>query len=135
QVQGGRVTIEHASDQLVSRWLRYGVLTLVLVFCIPRPVLAQALRLDRVSAGGEDAWLNGANVAWVNFARDIGPGETRLDTFERIFQELHEHGGNTMRLWLHTTGAASPEWNGEGIVVGPGEGTIEDLTAILDVAL
>ena len=117
----------------MSRWIRHCLLTLVLVSSIPRHGSAQGSALDRVSIDGGDLWLNGANVAWVNFARDIGPGETRLDVFERIFQELHENGGNTMRLWLHTTGAASPEWDGE-VVVGPGEGTIEDLTAILDLA-
>ena len=114
-------------------WIRRSLLMLVLASCMPHSGFAQEGTLDRVSVDGRDLWLNGANVAWVNFARDIGPGETRLDVFERIFQELHENGGNTMRLWLHTTGAASPEWEGE-VVVGPGEGTIEDLTAILDLA-
>ena len=32
-----------------------------------------------------------------------------------------------------STGAASPAWEGN-LVTGPGEGTLEDLTAILDLA-
>lgn len=92
---------------------------------------------DRIRFNDQDLWLNGGNIAWVEFARDIGPGETRLDLFEEMFRELREHGGNTFRMWLHTNGASTPEWEGEGAearVVGPGEGAIEDLRAILDLA-
>ena len=96
-------------------------------------LLASTPSLGSAQAARQDLWLNGANIAWVNFARDVGPGETRLDVFERIFRELHENGGNTLRFWMHTTGAASPAWEGD-VVTGPGEGTIEDLTAILDLA-
>ena len=113
--------VQPGCDRFLSRWIRHCLLTVALVSCIPHPGSAQEGRLDRVPVDGQALWLNGGNVAWVNFARDIGPGETRLDVFERIFREMHENGGNTMRLWLHTTGAVSPAWNGE-VVVGPGEG-------------
>jgi hypothetical protein len=110
------------------------LLNIALLLTLAPPALsAQAARADRVRVGGREFWLSGGNIAWVTFARDVGPGETRLDTFDRIFRELHENGGNTFRFWLHTTGAASPEWSGD-TVVGPGQGTIEDLTAILDLA-
>lgn len=95
------------------------------------------VRPDRVSFAGQEAWLNGGNVAWVQFAQDVGPGETRLDLFEAMFRELHEAGGNSFRLWLHTNGQHTPAWAGQGgeaVVVGPGEGTLEDLRAILDLA-
>jgi len=95
------------------------------------------VRSDRVSFAGQDLWLSGGNVAWISFARDVGPGETRLDLFETQFRELHEAGGNTFRLWLHTNGANTPAWEGEGsdaVVSGPGEGAIADLRAILDLA-
>jgi hypothetical protein len=108
-------------------------LAIAMLLLAPALAFSQAARRDRVDVGGRDLWLSGGNIAWVNFARDLGPGETRLETFERVFRELRESGGNTMRLWMHTTGAASPEWSGDA-VVGPGEGTIEDLTAILDLA-
>lgn len=98
------------------------------------PAIVQAQPDDRIRFHSQDLWLNGGNVAWINFARDIGPGETRLDLFDEMFAELRGHGGNTFRLWLHTTGASTPEWR-EGRIVGPGEGTIEDLRAILDTAL
>jgi hypothetical protein len=92
---------------------------------------------NRIRIHDTDIFLSGGNVAWINFARDIGPGTTRLDLFEEMFREMHEHGGNSFRLWLHTNGSSSPEFNGTGaeaVVTGPGEGTIEDLRAILDIA-
>jgi hypothetical protein len=73
------------------------------------------------------------NVAWVQFARDVGPGRPALHTFDRIFREVREHGGNTLRLWLHTNGRYTPAW-ADSTVVGPGATTIEDLRAILNVA-
>lgn len=96
------------------------------------PVAAQST----IPFNDQDLWLSGGNVAWVNFSGDIGPGNTNLAQFETIFQELHASGGNAMRLWLHTTGDVSPAYSATetGVITGPGEGTIEDLQAILDLA-
>ncbi len=86
-----------------------------------------------VPHNGHDLWVSGTNVAWVNFARDIGPGTTRFDLFESMFRDLRNSGGNSMRLWLHTTGSVTPQWNGN-MVIGPGVGAVEDLRNILDLA-
>ncbi len=85
---------------------------------------------------GQELWVSGGNVAWVNFARDIGPGATNLAAFDKIFADVQASGGNAMRLWLHTSGSTTPEWNPArtGEVVGPGVGAIDDLRAILDLA-
>jgi hypothetical protein len=90
----------------------------------------------RIPFGGGAMFLSGANVAWVSFARDIGPtsGSPDISTFEDIFEQVGEHGGNSMRLWLHTNGRHTPEWGPDSTVVGPGDTAIEDLRAILDVA-
>lgn len=94
---------------------------------------AQDPVLDRVPYNEQDLFLSGGNIAWVNFARDIGPGFTNLSQFESVFQELHANGGNALRFWLHTNGASTPAWSGNR-VSGPGAGTINDLRAILDLA-
>lgn len=86
-----------------------------------------------IEVNGQSLFLNGGNVAWVHFAKDIGPGKTDLDTFDEIFEQVHKNGGNAMRLWLHTNGENTPEWQGSK-VVGPGKGAIEDLRGILDRA-
>ncbi len=92
-----------------------------------------AQEMNRVEFNGQPLWLSGGNVAWVNFARDIGPGTTDFAAFERIFKQVHENGGNSMRLWLHTTGENTPAWNGNA-VSGPGAGAISDLRRIVDLA-
>ena len=88
---------------------------------------------NRVKHNGHDLWVSGSNVAWINFARDIGPGTTRFDQFEAMFRELRNNGGNSMRLWLHTTGSSTPQWSGN-MVIGPGVGAVEDLRTILSLA-
>jgi hypothetical protein len=106
-------------------------LVFIILIGVVQATLTQSM--NRIPIDGQPLFLNGGNIAWIHFARDIGPGTTRLDLFEQIFREVNEHGGNTMRLWLHTTGAVTPEWNGHK-VTGPGEGAIEDLRDILDLA-
>jgi len=95
--------------------------------------LLYSQQLDRIEIGSEQKFASGGNIAWINFARDIGPGETRLDLFEEIFKEVNEHGGNMMRIWLHTNGTSTPEFDGMN-VTGPGDGAIGDLRDILDLA-
>ncbi len=88
---------------------------------------------NRIRTNGQDLFMSGANLAWISFAHDIGPGHTDLNTFASTLLNFHDHGGNAMRLWLHTSGANTPEF-GDAAVTGPGEGAIEDLKAILDLA-
>ncbi len=88
---------------------------------------------DRISFADRDIWLNGGNVAWINFSGDVGPGATKFNDFDNMLTQVNNHGGNAMRLWLHTNGSVTPAWNGNN-VTGPGAGTISDLTALLDAA-
>ena len=97
-----------------------------------QPFYAKSQQSDRIHVAGKDLFLSGGNIAWVDFAKDIGPGETQFDLFEEMFQEVNKYGGNTTRLWLHTDGTNTPEWEGSD-VIGPGEGAIEDLKTILDL--
>jgi hypothetical protein len=96
------------------------------------PVTAQP-SANRIEVNGEPLWISGSNVAWVDFARDLGPGAARLSEFNLAFSELRSNGGNAMRLWLHTTGGHTPQWSGN-TVVGPGINAIQNLRSILDLA-
>jgi len=80
-------------------------------------------------------FLNGGNVAWNQFARDVGPHPDHPEraTFADLFQQVNTHRGNTLRLWLHTNGAHTPAWD-DSTVVGPGTHTIRDLRSLLDAA-
>jgi hypothetical protein len=90
---------------------------------------------ELVVVNGDSLFLSGGNIAWNNFARDVGPaaGHPQLATFAGIFREVEENQGNTMRFWVHINGASTPAWD-DSTVTGPGEGTIEDLRAILTEA-
>lgn len=89
---------------------------------------------NRIEYNGDQLFLSGANIAWVNFAYDIGPGETNFERFGEIFKETHDFGANSQRFWLHTNGTSTPEFDTDSLVIGPGAGAIEDLTRILDSA-
>lgn len=107
------------------------LLPLCLLLVLALPSVAQ--RDDRLRIGQQDVYMSGANVAWINFGRDIGPGTTRFDQFEEMFREMRDAGGNSARLWVHINGTNTPEWSGSE-VVGPGAGAIADLQALLDLA-
>ncbi len=109
----------------------YRILVLLLALSHSNIVYSQS---SRIEYNNQDLFLSGANLAWKSFARDIGPGNTDFDHFADVLLQIHDHGGNALRLWLHTTGVVSPEFDNDGLVIGPGEGTIEDLRQILDLA-
>ncbi len=89
---------------------------------------------NRIDFNNQQIFMSGSNIAWVNFAGDIGPGSTNFARFGEIFSEIHADGGNSMRFWLHTDGTVTPEFNDSGMVIGPGTGAISDLKQILDSA-
>lgn len=88
---------------------------------------------DRINVNGQPLWVSGTNVAWIDFARDLGPGGARFSEFDRMFRELRANGGNTVRFWMHTTGAHTPVWNGT-MVTGPGPNALSNLKTLLDMA-
>lgn len=106
-------------------------LSTILPLLISSLLIAQS---NRIAYNNQQLFLSGANLAWVNFANDIGPGVTDYNTFANVMLQMHDNGGNAMRWWLHTNGTNSPEFNASNFVIGPGIGTISDLKKILDLA-
>ncbi|NUM78132.1 Ig-like domain-containing protein, partial [candidate division KSB1 bacterium] len=102
-----------------------------LIFLTGQTAYAQG---SRIRYNNQDLFLSGANLAWLNFAGDIGRGDTDLNSFADILLQMHDHGGNALRWWLHTNGAVSPQFDNAGLVIGPGNGTIQDLKNVLDLA-
>ncbi len=115
-----------------KRLTRRGILILSLVLLITGLLFPQNTRIEH---NGKAIFLSGANVAWINFAHDIGDPDAPTDTahFRKIFREIHDNGGNSMRLWLHTNGTATPEFTGN-LVTGPGTRAFSDLKSICDIA-
>ncbi len=91
-------------------------------------------QVNRIKFNNQELFLNGADLAWVSFASDVGTGTTDSVTFANIMLAMHNSGGNAMRWWLHTNGTVSPAFNDTGLVVGPGAHTIQDMKKVLDLA-
>lgn len=89
---------------------------------------------NRVQYNNQELFLSGANLAWLSFANDIGPGNTNFEGFADIMLDIHDNGGNSLRWWLHTNGTSSPEFNNSSLVVGPGTDVISDIKKVLDLA-
>jgi hypothetical protein len=106
-----------------------------LIFTLSLVVAANSFAQgNRIRYNNQDLFLSGVNLAWMSFANDVGPAITNYDAFADFFLAIHDSGGNAVRWWLHTNGTSSPAFDGNGYVVGPGQGTIEDLKTILDIA-
>jgi hypothetical protein len=82
----------------------------------------------------KNIFLSGMNVAWVNYAGDIGPNPPDLISFNTIFKTIRQNGGNALRFWLHTDGSQTPAFDSNGYVSGPGTNTIQYLQEILNAA-
>lgn len=107
-----------------------------LIAVLAAGLIAQAAvsQSNRIPYNGQQLFLSGANLAWISFASDIGPGFTDFAQFGDVMLQIHDHGGNALRWWLHTNGALTPAFNDTGLVTGPGSGTIGDIRRVLDLA-
>lgn len=117
-----------------------GVINRAMTTCAILAVLAASSRVvysqpvSRIHYAGRDIFLSGINVAWVNFAGDLGPSAPNLSQFQTEFQTVHANGGNVLRLWLHTNGSQTPVFDANGYVTGPGPVAIQNLKQILALA-
>jgi hypothetical protein len=116
------------NTRLLAFFGKYCILSILVA-----PMFLWAQRSDRIALNGQDLFISGGNVAWVNFAQDVGINSSPISQFDALFSEMSANKGNTMRLWIHTNGAHTPSWDGFN-VTGAGEETISDLKAILDTA-
>ncbi|MFO7448105.1 MAG: Ig-like domain-containing protein [Ignavibacteriaceae bacterium] len=107
---------------------------LLSVFMLIMFFIQQGFSQSVIKYNNQDLFLSGVNLAWVSYANDIGPQETAYNQFADVMLAVHDSGGNSLRFWMHTDGTASPAFNDTGLVTGPGEGTIQDMKTILDLA-
>lgn len=89
---------------------------------------------SRISFNNQNLFMSGSNVGWISFANDFGPSSMRISDFKNYFKQFSEAGGNSIRIWMHTTGANTPAFSSDGMVTGPGVGMTDDIKAILDAA-
>ena len=109
----------------------------VISLCVGLFLFAQtdSAQPKRIAYNNQQLFLNGANLAWVSFGSDLGPGSTDFNRFADILLQVHNHGGNAVRWWLHTNGINTPQFNSDsGFVIGPGPVCIADIKKVLDLA-
>ncbi len=103
-----------------------------IVFLLSMPINAQVDTDDLLVHNGQPLFLSGMNLAWLNFADDLGNFNEAL--FTQRMDDLSEAGGNTCRWWLHTNGSKSPQFNSEGVVSGIHADDLSNLKIALDIA-
>src|SRR5688572_17150787 len=82
---------------------------------------AQALPLsNRIQFAGKQIYVNGTNVAWHNWARDVGAQSSGYDPvwFENFFTDMQANGVNVVRLWIHASGEYTPTFDASWNVTG-----------------
>lgn len=83
---------------------------------------------------GKKVFISGMNLAWINFANDVG--NKPLDTLKLsvAMKNISDSGANCMRIWLSTNGTNDPIYNSQGLVSGPGAYTISNIQEMLKLA-
>lgn len=90
---------------------------------------------DRITLpSGEKIFVSGHNLAWINFAGDVGDAPLNATAFEAAMKAVADSGGNTMRVWLSTNGANDPKFGADGYVSGLGSRTIANVQQMLSIA-
>nr|AGS52742.1 putative protein-signal peptide [uncultured bacterium contig00069] len=92
---------------------------------------------NRLIINGKPLFISGINVAWKNFAGDVGDqalSASDRNWFGAQFSEIKNAGGNAVRWWLHTDAQNCPKINSNGQVTGIGSNTINNIRTVLDSA-
>jgi len=86
-------------------------------------------------------FVNGINIAWVAFGRDVGKDpeygteyHPDLNTFGLIMDKVANAGGNVLRWWYHTNGSTNPTYDENQKVTTDPAFFHEDVLKILDLA-
>jgi Carbohydrate binding module (family 35)/Bacterial Ig domain/Secretion system C-terminal sorting domain len=86
---------------------------------------------NRVHYNNQDLFLSGSNLAWVNYGQDIGLGTTDTTTIGNWMLQMHQHGGNSMRMWMSVEGIYGYTFDSTGKATGLAPNTISDLKKVL----
>jgi hypothetical protein len=90
---------------------------------------------DRITLpSGEKIFVAGYNLAWINFAGDVGDTPLNATAFRAAMKAVADSGGNTMRVWLSTNGSKDPVFGADGLVSGLGSSTIANVQQMLAIA-
>jgi hypothetical protein len=89
---------------------------------------------NRLVINGKRLFISGMNIAWNDFANDVGDQGVKINAFVNQFKQIREAGGNAVRWWLHTDNQNCPKLDANGAVTGIGSKTISNMRQVLDSA-
>src|SRR3954465_2676547 len=118
---------------MISRWPAHALILACLLPLSPLfPAGSEAAAPNRIAIRGKDLFMNGINMAWNNFGRDL----TQYDSvvFGDMFAKVAEAGGNSVRWWVHCDGQATPSYDADGKATGMSEQAFVNMGRILDQA-
>lgn len=82
---------------------------------------------------GQDLFLSGINVAWINYGNDLTSFDS--EKWTDICRSVVDSGGNSIRWWIHVDGRSTPSYDTETkMVSGISETALNNLATALDIA-
>ena len=89
--------------------------------------------------GTARVFLNGVNLAWVNWGSDFAPPDDGSAAasycgIEEAMRWLVANGGNALRLWVFEEPRQSLLWSEDGLVIGLADGVVPSAVAVLELA-
>lgn len=85
-----------------------------------------------ISPNGQNIFVSGMNLAWINFAND--PGNFNSTAFKQAINSISAAGGNTLRWWIHVNGTTNPTFGNDGKVTSMSTSDINNINTALTYA-
>lgn len=113
--------------------IRKALAAVAFLFAVGTPSAAAP---DRVTMPfGQKVFVSGINVAWKEFAGDVGKYPVDTVWFAKMLQGVSDSGGNAIRWWLFTNVANDPQIDSATkLVTGIGPSTVANIRKVLDMA-
>ncbi len=93
----------------------------------------QDITTNFINHKGQDLFLSGINVAWINYGNDLTGFDKQKWT--TLCEEVSEAGGNSLRWWIHVDGRSTPTYDPTTLLVtGMPESALNNLELALDIA-
>ncbi len=89
---------------------------------------------NRLTLQDKELFMSGLNLAWINFADDIGNTPLDENRMRKVIQDVRDAGGNALRWWLFTNASLTPEFDANGLVSGIGTNSVNNVKKALDIA-
>lgn len=110
--------------------MRYCILLLFCSVCISKAYSQNKITLS----SGDEVFLSGINVAWVNFGGDVADSPLNEAYWINMLDGVKNAGGNCVRWWLYLNASQSPKFDANGYVSGMGTQTVNNVNKALDLA-